>query len=156
MVSPAMLRPSRLSSAVTTELSTPPDMATAIRSDMGHLGRYAAQVGDAGLDRFDQAIHLFLCVAWTERKTDAGTRLFRLQSHGEQHMGGLHRAAGAGRSAGNRVTAQVERDHDGLAFNSVEADVRGVGQAGVRQTIDMRTFHATQDAGFQAVAEICD
>src|ERR1700722_20044328 len=106
MVRPAMLWPSRLSSAATVELSTPPDMATAMRSDMLRRGlpgvlsddrwRYAAQVHDAGLDCLDQAIDLFFRVLWPQREAHAGAGFLRRQAHGEKNVRRLDGAARTG------------------------------------------------------------
>src|SRR5579863_3813872 len=107
MVRPATLWPSRLSNAATVELSTPPDIATAIRSAIvrAHCRRDPAQMCDAGFDRFDQSIDLFFRVLGPERKTHAGARFLRRQAHGEQNVRWLDSAAGTGRTAGYRVAA---------------------------------------------------
>ena len=91
--------------------------------------RYAAQVHDAGLDCLDQAIDLFFRVLWPQREAHAGAGFLRRQAHGEKNVRRLDGAARTGRTAGYRVTAQIERDHDCLTLDAVETDIGGVREA---------------------------
>src|SRR5580704_10898365 len=105
MVKPTMRWPWRCSNPATTELSTPPDMATAtgdsfpaensemIGSGTGVSRRKFAQLRDGGGHGFDQRVHLLFIIRSPEGKTQAGASALRRQAHGQQHVRRFHGAA---------------------------------------------------------------
>src|SRR5579864_4548439 len=118
MVRPTIRTPSRESSPATTELSTPPDMATAIVSFIGSgtggiSRRKLSQMRGTFGDGVNQSVHLFFGVRTAEGETQTGARPFPRQAHGQQYMRRFNRAARAGRSAGHREPLEVQRDDQG-------------------------------------------
>src|ERR1017187_2914820 len=88
MVNPTTVFPWRTSSAATVELSTPPDIATAmgalLESSSGMDGN-AAQVRHRGFERLCQPIHLGGGVGAAQRKTHAGAGAIRVEPDGGEH-----------------------------------------------------------------------
>src|SRR5256885_2032207 len=107
MVRPTTGLPSRTRSAATTELSTPPLMATAMGFVSG-MHADSAQMGDARLDGLHERVDLFGGVGAAERETHAGAGAVVGESNGLQHVRWGERSAGAGRACGYRKPAQVE------------------------------------------------
>src|SRR5690349_22393280 len=151
MVSPTTLRPWRTRSAATVELSTPPLMATA----MGFSGMHAdsAQMGDAGLDGFDQRVNLLGGVGAAERKTHAGTGAVVGEPDRLEHVRGCERAARTGRAGRDREAAQIEGDHERLAIDAIEIQVAGVGHAIPARAVDAGAWDALEHGIFQAIAQ---
>src|ERR1700680_2210390 len=107
-----MRMPSRESSPATTELSTPPDMATAtvlfIGSGTGGVSRReVSQMRGTFGNGVNQSIHVFFGVGTAEGETQTGARPFPRQAHGQQDVGRLDCAALARRSAGHRESLEV-------------------------------------------------
>src|SRR6185437_9468786 len=110
MVRPTIGRPSRFSMPATTELSTPPDIATAMgrwfpeaKSISGmllqaFLSIRATKLLDGRDHRIGQRIYLFFGVISSQRKAHALPRLPLGTAHREEHMrrlNGTARARGA-------------------------------------------------------------
>src|SRR5258708_7119929 len=112
-----MACPSRRSMAATVELSTPPDMATAIGvwlADILECGRQAAQMRKGLAGGLNESVHLPGRVGVAERKSQTGTGLIGAQTHRQQHVRRLHRAARTGRTARYREAAQIQGNHHRL------------------------------------------
>src|SRR5579863_2987605 len=99
MVSPMTRSPRARSKPATTELSTPPDMATAMVADSGIGGSKPAQVRYTLGQRFDQGLDLRGVVGAAERNAQAGAGLLARQADGEENMRRLAGAAGTCGSA---------------------------------------------------------
>src|SRR5579872_7145431 len=151
MVSPMTRSPWRCSNPATTELSTPPDIATAMVS--GIRGRQLSEMRDGFGNGLDQRVHLLDGIAAAQRKTQARFGLLASETDGSQDMRRLLRAAGAGRAARYRESAQIESDQQRLAVDAVESDVGRVGSARSAGPVDVRTGDAIQDSVFQAIAQ---
>ena len=141
MVIPMTRWPSRISMPATVELSTPPDMATRMVSGISSVVRLparsafrrdTAKMSDAVDDGVGESVYLFHGVGCAERDADRRAGLAVAQADGAQHVRRFDRAARAGRSAGNREAAEVERDNQRLAFDEIETDVAGVGNPRTR------------------------
>src|SRR5512141_108594 len=128
MVMPMTRSPARLSIPATTELSTPPDMATAIvRSD---ISRRQLSETRHHLDHcIDQRVDLFYRIRPPQRKAHTRTRLLPCEPDRRQHMRRLRRAARTCGTAGYRKAFEVERNQQRLAVNPIETDVRRVPNA---------------------------
>src|SRR5579872_5266856 len=125
MVMPMTRSPARSRSPATTELSTPPDMATAtVYSDIGW--RQFSQARHHLDHRLDQQFDLLSRIRASQRKTYARSRLYAAESDCRQHVGGLGGAARTSRAARYRETFEVERDQQRLTINAIETDVRGI------------------------------
>src|SRR5689334_3171507 len=164
MVNPITRSPRRCSMPATTELSTPPDIATAMPpgcvpnsstgSDMRGLGLSGGdrsgsdlpQVRDGLSDRDDQRVHLLRVIPPAQRKTETGPRLLLRQSNRREDMRRLSRSAGARRAAGHRESLQVERDQQRFAVDPVKADVRRVGNPRRARSVNVRVLHAAENA----------
>src|SRR3954454_18999775 len=99
MVMPTTERPSRTSIAATTELSTPPLIATAMgRSKMGTSGMHGnpAQMRYAGPDGLDKGVHLLHRVGAPQGETHARPGAIVAQPDGLQHVRWQKRAARTG------------------------------------------------------------
>src|ERR1017187_8141652 len=151
MVRPTTARPSRASMAATVELSTPPLMATA----MGGSGMPGdpPQMLDGARERVHQRVNLAGRVGAPQRETHAGARPFRGQAHIDEHVGRRDGAAGTGGAGGDGEAAQVERDHQGFAIDSVEVHVGGIGRAARAGAVHAGARNAFEDGVFQAVAQ---
>src|SRR4051812_41740695 len=127
MVIPTTVRPSRTSMAATTELSTPPLMATA----MGCSGMDGnpAKMRHARRDGLDQSIDLFHRVGTPQRKPHAGTGAIVSESDGLQDVRRRERATGTGRPCRHCEATQIERYHHGLTIDAVEINVARIGYA---------------------------
>src|SRR5579859_1538958 len=138
MVMPMTRSPARFSMPATTELSTPPDIATAmVCSDISR--RQLSESRNHLRYRVDQRVDLRCVIRAAQRKTHARPRLFPRESNGSQHMRGLRRAARAGRSTGYRKALEVQRNQQRLAIDAVETDVRGVAHPRRARAVDMRS-----------------
>src|SRR5690242_13719566 len=157
MVRPTMCSPRRCRSPATTELSTPPDMATAVvmglESGTGIGWRQFAELGGGFGDGVDQGVDLFGRVRSAERESQAGAGAFARESNGEEDVRRLDCAAGAGGTAGDGESFEVERDDQGFAFEPVEVDVSGVGSTGGAAGVDAGVGDTIEDALFEAIAE---
>src|SRR6266481_4337410 len=138
IVSPMILWPSRASRPATVELSTPPLIATAMGlSGMGwSQWRDFAQMSDRVYYRFDEGVDLFNRIGSAEGEANAGAGPLGAQSDSEHHVRRLDRSARARRSARDRESAQIERNHHGLAFQIIEIQIRRVGNARRAATVD--------------------
>lgn len=150
---PTMLAPSRFMSPATTELSTPPLMATAMRGVSGIDGGEPPEVSGRGRDGVDERVDLFDGVAEAEREADGRLGLFAGEADGGEDVAGFDGAAGAGRTAGDGEAAKVERDDHRFAFDASEADVRCIGHAGGVGSVDDGLRDFGENALFEAVAE---
>src|ERR1019366_1214636 len=123
MDNPTTVFPWRTSSAATVELSTPPDIATAmgalLESSSGMDGN-AAQVRHRGFERLCQPIHLGGGVGAAQRKTHAGAGAIRVEPDGGERVRWRDGAARARRAGRNGEAAQVERDHQRFPIHAVE------------------------------------
>src|SRR5258708_31629747 len=100
MVSPTICSPRCCSIPATTELSTPPDIATAmVRSRI--RGGHSAQCRDALDQRLGQCVHLYLIVRSAQRKAYARPSLLLGQAYGGEPIRQLLCAAPAARPARN-------------------------------------------------------
>src|SRR5258708_296265 len=107
MVMPMTRSPARLRSPATTELSTPPDMATAIDdSDIG--GRQLSQTRDCLDHPHDNRFDLLNRIRPAQRDAYARPRLFAIEPDRCQHMRRLGGAARACRPARYRESFEVE------------------------------------------------
>src|SRR5579863_8877582 len=158
MVRPTTRRPSRWRRPATAELSTPPDMATAttelLAFTAGVSGREAAQVAGRSGDGVDERVHFLKSISAAEGEAQAGAGAGGREAHGEQDVRRLDGAARTGRAAGDGEAFEVERDDHGLAFDAVEADVGGVGDAAVARSVDAGVGDAGEHALFEEVAQI--
>src|SRR5690242_17798568 len=105
MVRPTTLAPSCASSPATAELSTPPLMATAMRSRSGMRtsnGRYAPQMLHRFGNRFDQVFHLPGGVQAAQREAERAARAIGREADRQQHMRRLDGAARTGGAARDR------------------------------------------------------
>src|SRR5258708_5506493 len=111
MVSPTTFLPSRCSIPATTELSTPPDIATAIvRAEASGI-RWCqlSQARDAVDHCVDQQIDLLGCVRSPDRKSETRLRLLFGQTDRHEHMRWFRGSTRARRTGRNRETDKVKR-----------------------------------------------
>src|ERR1035437_1509822 len=152
MVMPMTRSPARLRSPATTELSTPPDMATAIvRSDIG--GRQLSETGHYLNHGIDEGIDLFLRIRPSQRKAYTRPRLLPGEPDSREHVGGLSGAARASGSARYGKALEVERNQKRLTVNAVETDVGSVAHRGRTRSVDMRARNARQNSLLQPIAQ---
>src|SRR3982750_411466 len=99
MVSPTPRAPCRVSSPATTELSTPPDIATATGAsviaaplgaafsiDKTMLRAYGSSKPGHTLDnRCPKSTHVLTSLVTTERETNTRARFLPAESHAQQH-----------------------------------------------------------------------
>src|SRR4026209_2389044 len=109
MVRPMTFSPRACSMPATTELSTPPDLATA-RGFSCMRRRQLAQVRDGVDQRLDERIHLFDSIGSPQGKTDTRASLQAAQAHRQQNVGWLGRPAGAGRTARYGESFEIQRN----------------------------------------------
>src|SRR5579871_5313251 len=125
MVRPTTRSPRLFNMPATTELSTPPDIATAVvrSADIGSevMGsgtgvgrRQLAKLGGGLGHRADQRIHLLFIIGTAERESQAAARLAARQANREQNVRGLDGSARTGRTARYGESFQIERDDHGL------------------------------------------
>src|SRR5690348_16986789 len=103
-----MLCPRERRSAATVELSTPPDIATAMRG--AGMDGYPSQFPGADLQCFDESFGLLERVEPARGNAQRRPGVRARKADGLQYVGRLGSAAGAGGPARNGVTAQIERD----------------------------------------------
>ncbi len=139
MVSPMTCSPARCSMPATTELSTPPDIATAIgRLTQAYAG---ASFLRCATHSTTASISASTCSAVFDRPSEKRTldRACSLrQADRRQHVRRLGRAARARRAARHRESLEIERDQQRLAVDSVEADIRSVGRPRRARAVDVR------------------
>ena len=92
-----------------------------------------------------------------EAEAEAGAGAVFVEGHGHEHMAGLGGSGVAGRAAGDGDALEVEGDDEGFAFDVIEPEIGGVGDAGngfagYGGAVDARAGDLEQ-AGFEAVAE---
>src|SRR5215470_9025194 len=154
MVMPTSGLPSRRSSAATVELSTPPDIATAIGlSGMGVRRRNAAQVTRRIGDCLDQLVNLLSGVLAAQGEAHTRSRGFRAEAHREQDVRWLDGSARAGRSARHCESTKVERDHHCLTFNAFKAKIARVREAVRPAAVDDDVRYFAKDASFEPIAK---
>src|SRR6185295_8694789 len=114
MVRPITFSPRARSIPATTELSTPPDMATASgRSGIGR--RQLSQMRD-GIDQsLNQSVHLLDGIGSAKGKAYARASLQAAQPHGQQNVRWLRRAAGTGRAARDSESLKIQGDQQCVA-----------------------------------------
>src|SRR4051812_35101824 len=100
MVSPTTGAPCRCSRPATTELSTPPDMATAMGATelSGKTLLLLSQFFGSARRCIHQCFHLLGRVVTPEREPHARARVLPAASHGQQNVRGFDGAAAAGRA----------------------------------------------------------
>src|SRR5579872_1235682 len=159
MVRPTTGRPWRWSMAATTELSTPPDIATAIGATaFGGSGMYHdrgdfSQVRRGLCDSFDQRVNLLGRVVAAQRKSETPAGLRAREPNGQQDVRRLDGAARASGSAGDGKSLEVEGDNHRLAFNTIEGDTGCIWNARRGRGVDVNAWDAGEDALLQAVAQ---
>ena len=82
--------------------------------------RHIAQPLDDFRQHLENVIHILLGVVFAKREAKGAVRLFVRQSDGEQHMGGVERAGGAGRAGRSADAMHVEHEQDGFPLNALE------------------------------------
>src|SRR5579863_10278962 len=152
MVMPMTRSPARFSMPATTELSTPPDIATAmVCSDIGR--RQLSETSHYLNHRVDQRVDLLRRVRAAQRKTHARPGLFACESDSSQHMRGFGGAARTGRSAGYREALEVERNQQRLAIDAVETDVGSVTDTRSICPVDMRARNTRENSLLQTIPQ---
>src|SRR5260370_21209419 len=152
MVMPMTCSPSRRSSPATTELSTPPDMATAmVFSGIGR--RQLSQASHHRNPGVDQRLHLLYGVRPAQRKTHTRSRLLARESDHREHVRGLGSPARTRRPARDREALQVERNQQGFAIDAVKTHIRGVADSLGPCPIDMGAGYPRENSLLQAVAQ---
>src|SRR5579863_9379467 len=130
IVRPTTVSPRACSMPATTELSTPPDMATAMVGSGinggGLTGCEPAEMGDALNQSFHKRVHLGCVIRAAQRNAQAGAGLFAGEADGGKNVRGFAGAAGASRAAGNGEAPQVESDQKRLGIDAVEPEVGSV------------------------------
>src|SRR5579871_4203496 len=107
MVKPTTFSPRACNTPATTELSTPPDIATAT---LDIRRSQSAQMRHGLANSVRKAVHLGFVVAAAQRNTNARSSLFLAQANRGENMRRLARAARTRRPARNRIPAQIESD----------------------------------------------
>src|SRR5665213_355271 len=152
MVMPMTLSPARFSMPATTELSTPPDIATAIVcSDIRR--RQLSQTRHHLNHGIDQRVDLFLRIRPSQRKAHTRTRLFPRESDRRQYMRRLGSAARTSGAARYREALEIQRNQQRLAVDSIETNVRSVANARHVHAVDVRPRHARQNSLLQTISQ---
>src|SRR5438552_13394334 len=148
--------PCSASSAAATDESTPPDMATTIRTLLLTPASVLARCRYLGLPGqssklFHQArqnlnhpIDLGIRREHAEAEAQRVLRAVRRKAHRAQDVGRLERARGACRSGRHGDAFEVERDEQALRLHAIEADVRGVRHAARARAVNRRARDAAQ------------
>lgn len=89
-----------------------------------------------------------------EGETDAGAGPCGAESHAGEDVGGFGGSGLAGAASADGEALEVEGDDEGLGLYVVEVDVGGVGDARGSGTVDAALFDLSEDALFEAVAEM--
>jgi hypothetical protein len=144
-----MLWPSRFMRPATTELSTPPLMATARRGlevDRGEPPEVSGGAGDGG----DEGVDLVDGVAEAEGKADGGLGLFAGKADAGEDVGGLD---GAGGNRRRRRRRRKPRRSRAMTMDSPSMPAKrmldGVGKAGSAGAVDGGVGDAGEDALFK-------
>ena len=74
-------------------------------------------------------------------------------AHGNQHVGGLDRAGGAGGPAGRGDAGKIEVHQQGFAVGTVHRDAEKMRRAGARLGVDHQVRHRGLEPGGQLVAQ---
>src|SRR5579862_7124773 len=151
MVKPITRSPARCSNPATTELSTPPDMATAIVSGIRRC--QPSQMRDRIGDGIDQGVDLPGGIRAAKREAQARLGLLAREADRGEDVRRLLRAAGACRSTRYGESAKIERDQQRLAIDAVKTNIGGVGRARRAGSVDVRAGDASKDSLFEAVAQ---
>src|SRR4051794_20690933 len=151
MVSPTMRSPRECSRAATVELSTPPDIATAVM-ESGMDGD-TAQLARAGRDCVDQRVYLLDGVRTANGNTKTGSSVVTAEPDRGQHVRRLGSAARTCGPARHGVAPQVERDQQGLRVDPLEDNVGGVRDARRLRAVHTGARHVSKNAGFHSVAQ---
>jgi len=101
--------------------------------------RELAESGDGGGDEFERGVDVGVSVLASEREAQAGAERasgspMALRTWEAQWTGG------ASRSAGDREAFEVEGDDERFAFQVVEVQVGGVGNARLAGAVDAALF----------------
>ena len=94
-------------------------------------GEIARRCFDCFGDDLQNVIHIGLGRGLEQAEAEAGAGAGLVEAHGHQHVAWLGGSGVAGRTAADGDAFQVERDHQRFAFQIVEPDVGGVGDAGI-------------------------
>src|SRR5258706_10892776 len=138
----------------TTELSTPPDMATAIGLDIRR--RQLPQMRNRLDQSIDQRIYLFDGVRASQRESNTRSRFQPVQAHRQENMRRLGSSAGASRAARYRESLEIQRDQQRVTVDSVKTNVGSVRDARCTRPVHVRIRDAAGDVLLQAIAQVCD
>src|SRR5579864_7870626 len=100
---------------------------------------------DGFLDGGNECIHLLGSVGTPEGKANAGARSLRREADGSEDVRWFHRPARACRAGGDGKAAQVKRDDQRLAFDSVEIDVARVRRPAVACAVSAGSGNTRED-----------
>ena len=110
-------------------------------------------MSDRRRHQFQREVHLLICRTRVQAEAQAGARALRQHAHRCQHMRGLRSAGHAGRATGDGQSLQVERDHQRLAFQVIEPEIRRIRHSRRFPAIDSSLIHARKNALLQPVAQ---
>jgi hypothetical protein len=77
----------------------------------------------------------------------------RIEAHRLEHVRRLERARRARRSGRHGDALEIERDDERFGLDALEADVAGVGDAGVGPAVDVRAGHGGEEIALERVAQ---
>ena len=95
----------------------------------GGDGREGAELPDGLRDDAQDVIDVGFSGGFEEAEAEAGAGAGFAESHGHEDVAGLGCAGVAGRTAADGGALQVEGDDEGLAFQLIEPEIGGVGDA---------------------------
>lgn len=90
-----------------------------------------AEVLQGGGEGGDEVIDFGLRMGRAKGDAERGFGLFLREAEGQEGGRGFDGAGGAGRTGADGDAAKVEGNDEGFAFNAIEAEVAGVGEAGI-------------------------
>src|SRR4051812_45980019 len=146
--------PCKVSSAAATDESTPPDIATTIRTSGPHpRACKAAQLLDDGRElRYDE-IDLCVCIAGAEAQPDGVLCAGGGKPHRAEYVRGLQGPGRARRTSGYRNPLEVQCNQQGLRLHRFEADVRGIGDARLAIAVDGGARYLRQNRLLEAIPQ---
>ena len=133
--------------AAATDESTPPDMATTMRTDYvaaftacavipyGARDRLRSFSTSPGAPRSTRSISVSVLAAPRLKRIEFCVRC-AAKPHGLQHVRRLQRPGRTGGSGRDRDALQIQRDQQRLGLDAIEADVRRVRHARRRRPVD--------------------
>ena len=121
------------------------------RGALNERRKLAEAIDDLG-HLVDREIDFFLRIVAAQTESDRPMGRSERHAHRAEHVRGLQRTGGAGRTAAGTDAEAVEQQQNRFALDVFETDVGRVGEPALGVAVDPASRTSPEDRGFEPVA----